>query len=955
MSGRTKVRHSPDWRAVLCITLDIGRVFSEKDEAYLITPIPNPIFFVMDSKKATGLHFARFAYLRKNESATFAPALLCIYFFKKRTMHHTHFFYNKTLVISALILTLCANAALSQVIVNEYSAANWKQFRDNYDKTEDWIELHNTTTGLVNIGGWGLSDDDTEPQKWLFPAGTIVPAKGFLVVWCSKRNESAGGSYHTNFSLSQTKGKDVIVLSKPGGQVVSSVKVEKTQVHQSRCRVTDGASAWKICTDPSLGQSNNNSPQFSDFAARPTMSLAAGFYASAQTLSIGSTEPSGEIRYTTDGTEPTAQSPLYTQPIQISQTTVVKARTFSTDPAKLPSFIQFNTYFINEDFSLVVMSVAADSLIELANGDKEIRPVGSIEYFGKDKLRKTQSYGELNSHGQDSWVNDQRSLDWVSRDEMGYSNALKDKLFAYSERDEYQRFILRASGDDNYPGNFLPEHEGCTHIRDEYCHALAQLGGMKLDVRAVERMIVFLNGQYWGVYGLREYPDDSDYTEEYYNQEKYDIQVLATWGETWAEYGGDKAFDDWRPLQNFILKNDMSDPANYAKVKEQLNVTSLCDYFITGLNFVASDWINYNTSWWRGTNPEGDHKKWGYMLWDYDATFDYYINYSGVPNTDADAVPCDIDEISDYVQNDFFFGAANDTCLVFDTDTFCFRVDGKHDVIFRKLQAENPEFRQLYYSRQADLQNTVFSCENMLHVLDSMVAVIDPEMTRHAARWGGSYEDWKANVEKLRDYISERCTLLDDGMTDCFDLTGPYPVTLLVQPPGAGEIDFNTLDIAQFPWNGAYFGGMDNLISAKPKGALPFLRWESRSGSAIFPNPSAADARITFTQADTLVAVFGNSSSTWEPGNGYALSVNPTLVSQDVQVQFTLPETQPVAVSLYAPTGQRVFEKTLENAPEGSTTLQLSLSEMHIAPGVYILDFAAGAARKQVRLTYLGD
>jgi len=870
-------------------------------------------------------------------------------------MHYTFFSFKKILALHLLSLLLCANAAFGQVIVNEYSAANWKQFRDNYDKTEDWIELHNTAATLVNIGGWGLSDDDTEPQKWLFPAGTIIPAKGFLIVWCSKRNEVKNGSFHANFSLSQTKGDDIIVLSKPGGAVVSSVEVEKTQVHQSRCRVTDGATAWKICTEPSLGKSNNNAPQFTDFAARPEMNIAAGFYPSAQTVSINSTEPNGEIRYTTDGTEPTATSLLYTQPFQIAQTTVVKARTFSTDPAKLPSFIQFNTYFIGEEFTLVVMSVAADSVIELANGDKQIRPVGSIEYFGKDKLRKTRSYGELNSHGQDSWVNDQRSLDWVSRDEMGYSNALKDKLFAYSERDEYQRVILRASGDDNYPGNFLPEHEGCTHIRDEYCHTLAKLGGMKLDVRAAERMIVFLNGQYWGVYGLREYPDDSDYTEEYYNQEKYDIQVLATWGETWAEYGGDKAFDDWRPLQNFILQNDMSDPANYAKVKEQLNVASLCDYFITGLNFVASDWINYNTSWWRGLNPDGDHKKWGYLLWDYDATFDYYINYSGVPNTDVDAQPCDIDQISDYIQTEFFFGSMNDTCIVFDEDTFCFRVDGKHDLIFRKLQAENPEFRQLYYSRQADLQNTVFSCENMLHVLDSMVAVIDPEMTRHAARWGGSYEDWKENVERLRNYISARCTLLDDGMTQCFDLTGPYPITLLVQPPGAGEIDFNTLDIEQFPWNGAYFGGMDNLISAKPKGSLPFLRWESRSGSVIFPNPSAADARITFTKADTLVAVFGSSSSTWEPGNGYALSVSPTLVSQDVNVQFTLPEAQPVSIALYAPTGQRVFEKTLDTAPEGSTSLRFDLSEKRIAPGVYILDFAAGAVRRQVRLSYLSN
>lgn len=856
----------------------------------------------------------------------------------------------KNLYLTFVLALLSAGSLLAQVRINEYSAANWQQFTDNYGKPEDWVELHNAGAADANIGGWGLTDDDTKLQKWQFPAGTTVPAGGYLLVWCSKRNEVSGGHYHTNFSLTQTKNNDKLVLSQPNGVIVDTRTLVTTQVHQSLCRSTDGGSVWRICTAPTPGATNNGSGQYQRFAARPTMDLAAGFYTGSQTVSMSSTEPGGEIRYTIDGTEPTEASPLYAGTLTLDKTTVVKARTFTADTTALPSFVEFNTYFIDESFTLVVMSVGADEVIDLANGNKDLHPVGTIEYFGQDKVRKATSYGELNSHGQDSWVNDQRSLDWVSRDEMGYSNAIREKLFGYSDRDEYQRVILRASGDDNYPGNFLPEHNGCAHIRDEYCQALAKLGGLKLDVRAAERMIVFLNGEYWGVYGLREYPDDSDYTEEYYNQDKYDIQVLETWGETWAEYGGEQAFDDWRPLQNFILQNDMGDSANYAHVKDQLNVTSLCDYFITGLNFVASDWINYNTAWWRGTNPDGDHKKWGYMLWDYDATFDYYINYSGVPNTNANAQPCDIDAISDYVQNDFFFGSNNDTCIVFFQDTFCIRVDGKHDVIFRKLQEENDEFRQLYYSRQADLQNTVFSCQNMLHVLDSMVAVIDPEMTRHAQRWGGSYNNWKQNVQKMRNFISQRCTLLDDGMTSCFDLTGPYDVTLLVEPPGAGDIDFNTLSIKQFPWTGAYFGEMENKIEANKNTTLPFLRWESRSGSAITPNVNTDKAAITFTQADTLVAVFGFASSTWEPGNSLSLSVNPTLVSDQVRVDYTLPESMPVYIALYALTGQKMLDLTAEGGA-GQHTTTLNLADNNLAAGVYLLDFQAGGNRKSVKLT----
>lgn len=855
------------------------------------------------------------------------------------------FFFTATL----LSLLLCRVDA--QVIVNEYSAANWNQFTDNYGKHEDWVELYNTSNAPVNIGGWGLSDDATDLQKWQFPVNTSIPQHGFLIVWCSKRNEVANGFFHTNFSLTQTKGNDQVVLSTPGGVIIDAITVEKTQVQQSRCRTADGASTWNICADPSPGQSNNSSTQYVRFAARPVMSLTAGFYSGAQTITITTPEVGGVIRFTTDGTEPVATSPQYTSPIAISQTTVVKARTFTSDPTAFPSFIEFNTYFIDESFSLVVMSVSADQLLDLANGDKELKPVGSIEYFDQNKERKAKSYGELNSHGQDSWVNDQRSLDWVSRDEMGYSNALKEKLFGYSDRKEYQRVILRASGDDNYPGNFLPEHDGCAHIRDEYCQTLAKLGGLKLDVRSAERMIVFLNGQYWGVYGLREYPDDHDYTEEYYNQGKYDIQVLETWGNTWAEYGGEPAFDDWKSIKNFVLQNDMSDPVKYQWVKDRVNLTSMCDYFICGLNFVASDWINYNTAWWRGTNPAGDHKKWGYMLWDFDATFNYYINYSGVPNTNADALPCDIDAISDYVQNDFFQFSGNDTCFVFGTDTFCIRSDGKHDLIFRKLQEENPEFRQLYYSRQADLQNTVFSCANMLHVLDSMVAVIDPEMTRHAERWGGTYNGWKTNVQRLRDFISQRCTLLDDGMVNCYDLNGPHNITLLVEPPGAGDIKLNTLDIKQFPWTGAYFGNMENQIEANANTLLPFQRWDVRTGGAAVHEIHTDSTYFTIAQPDTLVAVFGTSSGTWEPDNGIALRVMPTLATDHILVEFSLPENMPVHISLRSVLGETILDLPKINGLAGKQTTPLDLKNANLPQGIYFVEFQAGTQRKTTKVT----
>jgi hypothetical protein len=863
----------------------------------------------------------------------------------------------KQLLIWTLLL-VGVQLAQAQVHINEYSAANWQQFYDNHNDHEDWIELYNAGTTAADIGGFWISDDPADPQKFQFPAGTVIDANGFLIVWCSGRNRAENGVFHTGFKLTQTKNNpESLVLTNAQGLTVESVTTEKTAVHQSRCRSTDGAGTWKICTDPTLGASNNQSPQYDGFAKRPDMDQIAGFYAGSVTVTISVDEPDDEIYYTIDGTEPTKLSPKYTAPLVLDKTTVVKARSFNPSHAFLPSFIRFNTYFIDEDFTLPVFSVAAYQLQDLANGDKDLRPVGSIEFFDANKQRQSASYGELNSHGQDSWVNDQRSLDWISRDEMGYSKAIEYPLFKYSDRDEYQRFIFRAAGDDNYPATNASYHQGSCHLRDDYVQTLAKTGGMELDVRASDRAIVFLNGDYWGVYSIREIPDDHDYTDYYYNQGKYDVQFLETWGNTWAEYGGEGAFHDWGTMRKFILNNDMADPANYKKVTDSINVKSMVDYFLTNLNVVASDWLNYNTGWWRGRNPNGDHKKWGYILWDLDATFHYYINYSGVPNTNYNANPCDLETISNYIQNQFFNGEEADTCITYgippDTFFYCSRVNGKHEVLLLKLIQENPEFREFYYSRQTDLMNTVFSCDNMLHVFDSMAAVIAPEMPRHIARWGGSLTEWQQNIQKMRNFITQRCGYFDNGMLNCYhELNGPYPVTLLVEPPGAGKIDFNTLKLDQFPWTGNYFGGMGNKIKAKATGTLPFHHWESRSGNVVSPNLNTASAVINFTQSDTLVAVFSLASGAWAPEDDWAFNVYPTITSDQVNLDFVLPESGPLRIRLYSSLGQPVADWNL-SATGGEQSLWLNLKEKQLPSGLYLLDFEAGTKHKSAKITYL--
>lgn len=820
----------------------------------------------------------------------------------------------------------------AQVVINEYSAANWKQFIDNHSDYEDWVELYNTSSEAVNLGGYYLSDNEDKPDKWQFRAGTTIAANGFLRVWCSSRDTVQGTHFHSNFKLTQTKNNpETLVLARPNKVVMDKVVVEKTAKHQSRARLTDGATAWRVCTTPTPNASNDAANMFTGFADRPSMSAEAGFFTDSVTVAIETDEPGGVIRYTLDGTEPTATSPQYTGPLTLKKTTVVKARTFSPDPQVLPSFVQFNTYFINVSHTLVVVSIGADELLDLANGDQDLRPEGTFEYFGKDLLRKTRSYGELNSHGQDSWANDQRSLDWISRDEFGYSEALKEKIFPTSDRDEFQRIILRASGDDNYPAAHNPQNRGSAHMRDDYVQSLAKSANMSLDLRTAERCIVYLNGEYWGVYSFREKVDDHDYTQFYYNQDKYDLQWVMTWGNTWSEYGGQQSINDWKLLRSWILTRNMADSANYKYVTDRLDVQSLVDYFIVNQASVCSDWLNYNTGWWRGMNPEGTHHKWGYILWDNDATFGFYINYTGVPDTTPTAKPCDI--------NDFDTNWGNPD-------------PEKHIQILNKLQ-QNPGFKQFYLSRQADMFNTVYSCENMLHVLDSMAAIIEPEMAQHAVRWFGTYSEWQKNLGRLRHFIERRCQLYDEGMVDCFDLTGPYPVVFQVEPPGAGAIKVNTLAPNPNTWQGQYYGGMQNLLSVVPatNTGLVFDRWESRTGASTFSLDSALpDVAATVTAPDTIVALFRLATATHEAsGNVSGLSVFPTVFDNQLNVNYKLAEKADVQVRVISTLGRELARFSL-GQQVGEQSVPLNLSHLNLHAGTYFVQVQAGADSRTERV-----
>lgn len=731
----------------------------------------------------------------------------------------------KHLLAVAVLVSFCFRSN-AQLVINEYSCSNMTTITDNFGSYEDWIEIYNTSASAVSLTGWYLSNKATNPLQWQFTSGS-VPANGFVLAWASKTDTTIGANYHTNFKLTQCK-PDYLMLTDPGGVVIDSFVLNPTKKDHSRARTTNGGAAWGVDITPTPGASNTSVKP--DYCSSPTVSLPGGFYPAAISLTLTCADPNTEIRYTTNGLEPTTGSALYSAPINISATQMIRACAFPIN-GNLNEFsmIETNTYFINDNYSLPVISFGGDYNTLFSSGPNNSFTINSsVEYWDKNDSLKTKGYGLSDPHGNDSWAFPQKGFDYEVKDEMGLSYRMHYNFFPqYTPRQNYGHIIMKAAANDNYP--FGPSIYGIpgAHIRDAFIQAYAQRHDMEMDYRTYAPAICFINGQYWGVYEIREKHDEVDYTKYYYNQSRKDDDILAFWGGLTIKMGSDTA---WNNLYTFMTTQNLAIPANFGHVDDRLNLTSVMDYMIYCTYIVDSDWLNWNTLWWRGRHINNSGRnKWTYDLWDMDNSFDLGQNYTGWPTTGMQAGPCDVPSFSGSGPQIGHIAMLN---ALLATDTF----------------------KCMYIQRYAELMNTTLRCDSMVSFLDTLFAHITPEMQGQINKWGGTYAAWQANVTFLRNTVIARCNYIDSVINDCYQTTGPYAVTTTVCPAGGGNVKINTSIPSSYPYTGNFFGGLKLWFHAIP-GSAPFDHWEVNH-HVINNSQFSPDMYLMLTQDDTVTAFF---------------------------------------------------------------------------------------------------
>ena len=244
------------------------------------------------------------------------------------------------------VVTPASPVVLGGLRISEFLADNANTIADEDGQNSDWIELWNSSNATINLSGYYLTDNAAIPNQWALPAWTLGPNK-YLIVFASGKDrrpaQAVAGQdnpgtvaqphLHTNFTLlKQGEYLGLLKSNGAGGYTVihDYAPAFPSQREDVSYGITDAEAYKGFMETPTPGAPN--AITYIDFVADTTFSASRGRYTTPFNLTISTPTPGATIRYTTDGSRPTLNyGNIYTAPIVINKTTVVRAAAFKTD------------------------------------------------------------------------------------------------------------------------------------------------------------------------------------------------------------------------------------------------------------------------------------------------------------------------------------------------------------------------------------------------------------------------------------------------------------------------------------------------------------------------------------------------------------------------------------------------------------------------------------------------
>ncbi len=600
------------------------------------------------------------------------------------------------------------------VVINEVMTKNDSFLADVNGNYYDWIELRNNTDRDINLKGYSLGKGSKQETKFIF-SDFVLPAHGFAVYFAHAGADVDGTSNYVPFSLSAS-GETLYLCD---------VKCNDPQIFETGFLGENKSSGLNENGDreffdkPTPGEPNS-SVYVTSYSAPVEFSLKGGEISNGQLLTL-TAEAGAEIFYTLDGSMPTPSDNLYVNTIALDSSKTVRA--IAIADGQLPSVVTTHTYVVDvkHDLPICALSTKPEYLFGSEGIYSDPFQVTEVpvhmEFYETDGLLALSFNAGFKIFGGYSRVDPQKSFAFHLRKEYG-TDEINYPLFEGNAVTSFKHFLLRTSGQDTY----------MSMIRDSFIHKVVK-DVIDVDVMDSRPCVVYINGEYWGLYYIREKINE-DYLASHHGVDPHRVDILV-----WNGFAMAGSNDAYLALVDYVATHDMRNPEYYAYATSQIDVDNLMDYLIIESYFGNTD--SGNIKYWRDQNGG----KWRWILYDMDwALFGETYKWNNISQ-------------------------------IFNPDGM-----GVEDWINTTLHVnlmKNDRFKEEFIRRYALYINTYFNPERLLPIYDAMIAEIESEMPRQLDRWPrpANYASWEDHVDMLRQIIIEKPEIEKNHLREFFGLS----------------------------------------------------------------------------------------------------------------------------------------------------------------------------------------
>ena len=310
--------------------------------------------------------------------------------------------------------------------------------------------------------------------------------------------------------------------------------------------------------------------------------------------------------------------------------------------------------------------------------------------------------------------NSQKSLRFYARDKYGKPNVELPLI----SKNKINRFILESMRESG---------GGQALIEDIVAQEIVK--GIGLEQQNFHPVIVFINGEYWGLYSLKERIDEN-YLAYKFNTHKDSFDIIDGAPPYYEIINGNNA--DYIKLLDYIKNNDLTENEHYNFISNKIDINNLINYYSVQFFFANHDWPLHNLKLWRKRNDG----KWRFLLYDLDGGFSY---------TGLDGI------IKDYKINMF------DRLLNKQNCEGCIN-SPESTLLFRSL-SRNTQFKKQFKKHYKEIVNLYMHSDRTIFLTDSIMGIYDVNMQDHINRWGFPFtkNHWQNDVESnIKDFLRNR-------------------------------------------------------------------------------------------------------------------------------------------------------------------------------------------------------